>query len=219
MNRVNPPSQRDTVEEAAFVDKLADLAVRTFHDCYLQPERLRTYLTQVVRCTEGRDTTPHYRRVRAFMVALQRGRNAFRVANGMPTVPQLPERPTDPGPALRLLRARLILEEALETVRALGFTLRQDDGTDLIDIGNTQFVDDSPFDIVGVADGCADVSVVAIGTLVECGLRDAPVLRLVDENNASKNGPGSQFVGDKLMKPPGFKPPDIAGEVARQSLP
>ena len=50
------------------------------------------------------------------------------------------------------------------------------------------------------------------------GVNEAPIIAMVDNNNMAKHGPGSSIREDgKLIKPPGHKPPDIAGELKRQS--
>ena len=229
-----PLNHLDMNEEERQVERIsACVATEHTYQFDLRPAVLQSIVRSVLRQADVRPTTAHYRRVRDFMLKLQAGRNAFRAANGMSPVPQLPTVPTDPGPDLRILRARLILEEALETITALGVEVKRYDprydDTDYercdphnmldIDMSVLGFGDLGYLDPVGVADGCADISVVTIGTLIECGIQDGPVLRLVDDNNASKNGPGSCFVADKLQKPPGFKGPDIAAEIARQKDP
>lgn len=216
-----PRSQQDRVDEELFLDHMADgAAARLLHISGHPVDRrsAREFARAVLRAAEERDTTPHYRRVRAFMRGLHAGRNAARQAAGAPLLPDMPAAPADPGPALRLLRARLLQEEVMETLDGLGVQLRIDPTNigAVLHFDDLRFVDLGTFDPVAVADGCADVSVVAVGTLVECGIKDAPVLRLVDDNNAAKNGPGSRFVADKLQKPPGHRPPDIAAEIARQ---
>jgi len=144
--------------------------------------------------------TEHAHRVHALML---------RAKQTTPTTPTMPDEKT------RLLRAKLIMEEALETVKALGVAVRvgaKDDprayffdsmlGLELIRHGEP--------DLVGIVDGCADVSVVTIGTLLACGVEDKPVLEAVDTNNLGKFGPGHSYREDgKLIKPPGHLPPDI----------
>lgn len=125
--------------------------------------------------------TPHQHRVDEFM------RRAGQ---------ELPDRPTLPDERTRLLRARLILEEALETVSALGFGVVQQ-GRDLTD--KEQFKESVTFvprfrgedvnvnaALAGIADGCADIIVVTTGTLSACGISDDPVQREVDLNNLAK---------------------------------
>ena len=144
--------------------------------------------------------TEHYQRVKAFM------RKA-----GQDT-------PTDvviPDASARLLRARLILEEALETVQALGVTV-QFKGVEVTLDSCECNVHDS-VDLEGVADGCADISVVTIGTLIAFGIDDEQLLREVDEANLRKFGPGGYAREDgKWIKPQDWTPPDIAGVLKAQ---
>lgn len=120
----------------------------------------------------------------------------------------VPEKPVLPDATTRLLRAYLILEEAFETVRGLGFKLRAKDDwvadvhTDLI------FIEVKP-DLIEIADGCADLSVVNVGTLSACGIQDYSLLMEVDRNNLDKLARGMLRDDGKLIKPPDHKPPDI----------
>lgn len=125
---------------------------------------------------------------------------------------ELPGSPMIPSLAIRQLRANLILEEALETLDGLGFAVK-------LNCGDLVVVPISEPDIVKVVDGCADVSVVTIGTLSAFGVADMPVLQAVDQNNLDKFGPGSYRREDgKWMKPPGHKAPDILGLLVEQGL-
>jgi predicted HAD superfamily Cof-like phosphohydrolase len=103
-----------------------------------------------------------------------------------------PDTPTMPLEEVRLLRATLILEEALETIHALGVCVE-------VKAGNMGWFDVSmdghPLrlahsiiapDLEAIADGCADLSVVNIGTLIACGIKDERLLQEVDENNLRK---------------------------------
>jgi predicted HAD superfamily Cof-like phosphohydrolase len=118
--------------------------------------------------------TEHQRRVEKFMELAGQ------------TVRQSPSMPTEDE---RRLRAKLILEEAMETVTALGFIIEpymyhdrtrnlQRDGYDLHPNGGP--------DLVEIADGCADISVVTMGTLSACGIPDKHLLDLIDNSNLSK---------------------------------
>lgn len=122
---------------------------------------------------------------------------------------QVPARPIMCQSETLRLRANLILEEALETIEAMGFQviLKPFDGG--IEVGPQV----REPDIVKVVDGCGDLSVVTIGTLSALGVSDKPVLEAVDENNLSKFGPGSyrRESDGKWMKPPDHKAPDIMG--------
>ncbi len=155
------------------------------------------------------DRTNHQQRVLEFML---------RAKQDCPMTPKIPDE------KVRLLRARLILEEALETIDALGVTVRtceESGDKDLIPISMEflKFYADKKPDIVGVADGCADVSVVTTGTLIAFGIRDEPLLECVDASNLSKFGPGHSYREDgKLIKPPNFAAPDIQSVLTKQGL-
>lgn len=143
--------------------------------------------------------------------SMNRTVHQFRVEQFMRLARQeLPDHPVLPSEDIRRLRARLILEEAFETVKALGFSVKI--GHDVNEECHFTYVADQTPDLVQIADGCADISVVTIGTLSACGIPDLPLLALVDDNNLVKFGPGHSFREDgKLIKPPDHKPPDIAG--------
>ena len=139
--------------------------------------------------------TAHYKRVQAFMQKA-----------GQKTPACL----TVPDEATRVLRAKLIVEEALETVRALGVRVQAGSGS--LDMDTLVFEAAGSVDVEGVADGCADISVVTIGTLVAFGIDDDSLLEEVDRANLRKFGPGAHVRADgKWMKPPDWSPPDIAG--------
>lgn len=105
-----------------------------------------------------------------------------------------------PSPEERLLRAKLIYEEAMETIEALG-----------VDYILGKFVDagEESYNPLEVLDRVADMSVVACGTLIACGLDGVypEALERVDRNNLSKLGEGSYLREDgKVMKPPNYVP-------------
>lgn len=139
---------------------------------------------------------------------------------------ELPERPTIPSDEVRLLRARLILEEALETInRGLGVDLHlfvegcgDEPFPDFKDIG---FTIERPADLIELVDGCCDVEVVTKGTLAAFGVRDHVPQSLVNENNLEKFGPGGYRHPDtgKWIKPKGHKPPDLAQALRLQGCP
>lgn len=134
----------------------------------------------------------------------------------------LPAVPIEPSEEVRLLRAKLIFEEAMETISALGVTV-------YYDAGGGEFVnvmEDTKFDIsmnmnfVEVIDGCCDLRVVTTGTLTALGVPDEPFQKLIDENNLAKFGPGGYRAdgtpenpgpAGKWIKPPGHNSPDILG--------
>lgn len=125
----------------------------------------------------------------------------------------VPDRPTIPDEATRRLRAKLILEEALETIDALGFQVVLKPFDCDIEIGP---VSHEP-NLEEIADGCADIIVVTTGTLSACGVADAALQAEVDQNNLSKFGPGGHRRADgKWIKPPTWTPPDIKGVLEGQ---
>ena len=116
---------------------------------------------------------------------------------------------TEPPAITRTLRAKLILEEALETIQALGFTVRL--WGDVVTVDNCGFLADRDVDLEGVADGCADLLVVPVGTLIAFGIDDEELLEEVDQASLRKFGPGGYMRDDgKWMKPPDWQPPNIA---------
>ena len=155
-------------------------------------------------------TSLHYARIRHLMQKIP----------GQKT----PDKVTMPDVKTRELRGRLIMEEVFETlIRGLGLNIyvKENVGRDFnrpIEFEDLEIVarTNEPYhpgpDMVEIADGCADISVVTIGTLVACGIPDIELLSRVDNNNLDKFGPGGYLREDgKWMKPPDHKPPDIAG--------
>lgn len=142
----------------------------------------------------------------------------------------LPNTPTVPSLDIRVLRARLILEEALETIqkglqiKVLTGTFRQE--LDIKDMsywpakhwpgGGLPEVLSKP-NLVEIADGCADLSVVTIGTLSACGISDEDILNEVDYNNLAKFGPdGYKDEHGKWIKPKDHQPPRIRELLIKQ---
>jgi len=141
-----------------------------------------------------RDKSIHQERIEQFMLGCKQ------------VVPMVP---TVPDQKVRLLRARLILEEALETVEALGFRLYTKAGRSYLSFGDFQFSPEVDPNLVEIADGCADLSVVTYGTLSACGIADESVVFAVDENNLEKLEKGTVDEHGKLVKPKDHQPPDI----------
>ena len=138
---------------------------------------------------------------------------------------EVPSEPTMPSAEIRLLRAKLIFEEALETITALGVDVMvpqmyaQHGPVAIHDKLCTLRVNPrrAP-NMIEIADGCADISVVTIGTLSACGIADKMLLLEVDESNMRKFGPGcSKREDGKHVKPPDWKKPDILGVLQNQS--
>ncbi len=143
--------------------------------------------------------TPHYQRIKEFM---QKAGQAT------------PETATRPDDETRVLRAKLILEEALETVEALGVRVHSN-GAPLTEEGLDYAAEDA-FDLEMVVDGCADISVVTMGTLIAIGVDDEPVLEEVDAANLRKFAEGGYRREDgKWMKPADWRAPDIMAAIDR----
>lgn len=145
-----------------------------------------------------------------------------------------PEQPVMPPRDVRILRARLILEEAFELIEkglgvnvkvagppfgcrepfVIGFdSLRFDTGCEIP--GGERHERET--DMVELIDGIADLCVVAIGSAVAAGVCMAYPQDLVDDNNLAKFGPGGyRDENGKWRKPPGHQPPDIAGAINLQ---
>jgi predicted HAD superfamily Cof-like phosphohydrolase len=155
--------------------------------------------------------TAHAHRVLAFML---------RAKQAAPTKPMVPDEKT------RILRAKLIFEEAMETIDALGVTVSiQSKRSGICSAQNVNHDEDVEYlfqatrepNLVEIVDGCADISVVTIGTLLACGVEDVPVLECVDASNLGKFGPGHSYREDgKLIKSPDFVKPDFKDVLLKQ---
>lgn len=124
-----------------------------------------------------------------------------------------PAAPAEPSADVRILRAKLILEEAFETIRdGLGVDVFYAGLYQPVGVDEVAFKANRPFSMVETIDGCCDLRYVTTGTLSACGVPDRPFQHAVDKNNLDKFGPGHSLREDgKLIKPPGHQPPDIEG--------
>jgi predicted HAD superfamily Cof-like phosphohydrolase len=122
---------------------------------------------------------------------------------------EVPKKVVLPNEGTRRLRAALILEEALETIEALGFTATGPSGYQ-ITAGSTDFLPTGEPDLVEIADGCADIMVVTLGTLSACGIADESVMMEVLDSNDSKFAEG-HYINEigKLVKSPLYRPARI----------
>jgi predicted HAD superfamily Cof-like phosphohydrolase len=128
----------------------------------------------------------------------------------------VPTAPCIPNLEIRKLRASLMLEECLETIReglGLNITVRQlsdvkhtlgDEGTSFV------FEEAREPNLIQIADGLCDQRVVNDGTGSACGMALEPLELIVSANNLTKFAPGHTFneLG-KLVKPPNFIGPFI----------
>jgi predicted HAD superfamily Cof-like phosphohydrolase len=145
-----------------------------------------------------------------------------------------PDKPTIPDLETRKICAKLILEEALETISGLGVNVMASDGHGLFDASIIDFFRfEEPHynaDLTETADGLADLLVVTLGCASRCGIDLEPVFTEVMKSNSSKwwtaeekghGRYGYSFtpVGDglfaakdsagKIRKSPHYKPPEI----------
>lgn len=165
-----------------------------------------------------RETSEHYDKVHSFMV--QAGQDT-------------PSLPIEPDADTRVLRAKLMMEETIETIyKGLGVAIYLCDGKEpgpRTTIGNFKAFElyyDAcmPYNAVETVDGCCDVKVVTTGTLIACGIKDEKPQQLIDDANLAKFGPGGYRAGPndpkgpegKWIKPDDWKAPDLQAEIDRQ---
>lgn len=110
--------------------------------------------------------TAHYTRVKEFMIKADQS---------------VPDGPVHMDWETRKLRAKLIFEECMETIKALGFT-------ECCDGNFSDFFDHNPdnYNPIEILDGCADIKVVVTGTLVSMGVPDVHLQAMIDEANLAK---------------------------------
>jgi predicted HAD superfamily Cof-like phosphohydrolase len=127
------------------------------------------------------------------------------------------DKPTIPTREIRLLRARLIMEECLEAIEALGVNIEDGEIPIVFDCMHFYVINDD-INLTEVAKELADISVVAeAGTGIACGIDMEPVIDAVDKNNLGKFGEGSykdEF--GKHCKPPNYPKPDIESIINEQ---
>lgn len=126
-----------------------------------------------------------------------------------------PDKFTEMGSELLKLRARLILEEALEFAQACSFTVT------VADDGETQhgvFLDETgdPPNYAEMIDALCDIKYVANGAACAMGVDLQPFEDEVHRSNMAKADGGIRVREDgKILKPDGWRPPDIAGILER----
>ncbi len=109
-----------------------------------------------------------------------------------------PSKPVQLDEATAKLRASLILEEALETITK-GLGLEVAILSELDSEWNTQYIDAdnlkevqivfhkrNEVDLIELADGCADIQVVTLGTTLAAGIDQEPIDQEVQDSNMSK---------------------------------
>ncbi len=134
------------------------------------------------------------------------------------TVLNQPSSPAEPMLRTPVLRARLIAEEAIETVCAL---LGGAEGQNVVHEMLHKVLQERARNkmegpnLEEAIDGCIDTLVVTYGTLEAIGVDGEPFAdEVMRSNMAKKNGPVDAH--GKVGKPPGWTPPNIAGVLARE---
>ena len=109
---------------------------------------------------------------------------------------QVKESPQLPDPETRLLRARLVFEEAIEFVKGCGCTITRtnagkdgDERTAVIDEIGVVLDPGGKADFVEYVDGCIDQLVVTYGALNAAGVKAQPAWDEVQRSNMSKAWP------------------------------
>lgn len=122
------------------------------------------------------------------------------------------------------LRLDLIAEEFKELCEACGYECEVFISAPLVERkheggGRYYIGEHGPTDIVEAADALADLRYVTEGAALEWGIPLDAVTDEVHRSNMAKTG-GPVRGDGKILKPPGWTPPDVAGVLARaRSLP
>lgn len=123
---------------------------------------------------------------------------------------------TSIAPEERLLRVKLVVEEALEFAEAMGVVVN------IGEISGEAYYEvprHTSIDLIEVADALADSLYVVYGSAHTLGIPIREVFAEVHRSNMAKLGPDGKPIyreGDnKVLKPEGWTKPDIAGVLAR----
>lgn len=116
---------------------------------------------------------------------------------------------------IRWLRASLTAEEAAEQVVAL--IGAQEAGVmfaEMVELCRKKR-GGAPGELDEIIDGAGDGVVINLGTCSSAGVYFLPVFDLIMNANMAKVG-GERRLDGKFLKPPGWKAPDVRGELIRQ---
>lgn len=123
-------------------------------------------------------------------------------------------RPQTPPDDRVRLRLKLVAEECFEFLQACGVPVGHLHEQVQEEIS---LVPELKIDLVAVADAFEDIGYVVEGSRLEFGINGEPIADEVHRSNMAKFGPGSWKREDgKIMKPPGWRPPDIRRELRKQ---
>jgi predicted HAD superfamily Cof-like phosphohydrolase len=130
------------------------------------------------------------------------------------------ERPTIPANDRVRFRLTLIAEEFFELLEACGIVPELDEGGDVGGLVASVIEHAKPVvDLAKFADACGDLDYVVEGARIEFGIDGAPVASAIHAANMAKLGPDGKPIrraDGKSLKPEGWTPPDIAGELRKQ---
>lgn len=121
----------------------------------------------------------------------------------------VPLKPTMPDQETRILRAKLMLEECMETIK-LGLGVIPSAVTKDDKFEGFNFHIAGPGNLLEVADGIGDQLVVVLGTAVACGLDAEGIFNEVHHSNMTKFLAGGYRRDDgKWIKSPLYSPADL----------
>lgn len=138
----------------------------------------------------------------------------FHQAAGQPIL----DRPQVPPDERVRLRLKLVAEECFEFLEASlddqGMTALAEAKTRALEAIQMMAI---KVDLPAVADALGDIDYVVEGSRLEFGIDGEPVADEIQRSNMAKFGPGSWTREDgKIMKPPGWRPPDIKRQLRLQ---
>lgn len=116
----------------------------------------------------------------------------------------------------RVLRAKLVLEEALEFVEAMGcLVFFEETNTAFLPTALTAIGGPNRIDLPAAADAIADITYVVEGSACTLGIDSLAVFSEVHRSNMEKlHGPIRE--DGKQLKPEGWQPPQIEQELRNQ---
>jgi len=135
----------------------------------------------------------------------------FHIAMGAPNG-DVPKMPSDERVKLRL---KLIGEEFFELIAAVAGKDEDDLSRTVEDFKTAVDALTIDVDMTDTADALADLDYVIEGTRLEFGIDGGPIADEVHRTNMAKFG-GKVREDGKILKPEGWLPPDIEGELKKQ---
>lgn len=140
---------------------------------------------------------------------------------------EIPKSPCIPEAKIRELRARLILEEAFETIEVLGVLVT----TNCYNIVNYKELKFAPSELIcedssdlilnfasNISDGLADSLYVILGTAIACGIDLEPIFNEVHRSNMSKFIDGWKDQDGKWIKGPSYSSANLRPIIESQII-